>query len=249
MGTMGIAAAVILAATSAATLALGAPEDGGRAQFGESVRGETLRAQRLGERDAARKTLVVGSIHGDEPQGHDVIEELRRRADRIAGVELWSVRTVNPDGAKAGTRRNARGVDLNRNFPYRWRGGVPPSSGYYPGPHELSEPESRAVVRLIKRIEPAVTIWYHQPWGAVLIPCRGPAPIEKRYSRISRLPTDRCRGAGLRGTATSWQEHRVGGEAFVVELPAGPLSPRAAHRHARAAAAVAMDGARPDRGR
>ncbi len=94
-----------------------------------------------------------------------------------------------------------------------------------------------------------MTIWYHQPWGAVLIPCRGPAPIEMRYARIARFPTDRCRGAGLRGTATSWQEHRFGGEAFVVELPAGPLSGRAAHRHARAAAAVAMDGARPDRGR
>ncbi len=70
-----------------------------------------------------------------------MIEELRRRANRIDDVDLWSVRTVNPDGAKAGTSRNARGVDLNRNFPYRWRGGVPPSSRYYPGPHELSEPE------------------------------------------------------------------------------------------------------------
>jgi hypothetical protein len=104
-------------------------------------------------------------------------------------------------------------------------------------------------VRLIRRIEPDLTIWYHQPWGAVLIPCRGAAAIEKRYARISRLPTDRCRAAGLRGTATSWQEHRVGGEAFVVELRAGSLSASAAHRHARAAAAVAMDGARPDRGR
>jgi protein MpaA len=238
---MGIAAAVLLAGTSAA-LALGAPGDGGRARFGESVRGETLKAQRLGDREAGRTALVVGSIHGDESAGHHVIEELRRRADRIDDVDLWSVRTVNPDGAKADTRRNARGVDLNRNFPYRWRGGVPPSSRYYPGPHELSEPESRAVVRLIKRIEPAVTIWYHQPWGAVLAPCRGSARIENRYSRISRLPVDRCRGEDLRGTATSWQEHRVGGKAFVVELPAGPISRAAAHRHARAAAAVASPG-------
>jgi murein peptide amidase A len=249
MGSMGIAAAATLAALSAVTLAIGAPGERGRSQFGESVRGETLKAQRLGDRDAARSALVVGSIHGDESAGHGVIEALRRRAGRIDGVDLWIVRTVNPDGIEAGTRRNARGVDLNRNFPYRWRGGVPPSSRYYPGPRPLSEPESRGVVRLIKRIEPAVTIWYHQPWGAVLAPCRGPARIERRYSRISRLPTDRCRGAGLRGTATSWQEHRVGGEAFVVELSAGPLPAAAAHRHARAAAAVAMDGARADRGR
>jgi protein MpaA len=211
-----------------------------RVRFGESVRGATLKARRLGDRDSRRKALVVGSIHGDETAGHRVIEELRRRRDRIGGVDLWTVRTVNPDGVAAGTRRNDRGVDLNRNFPYRWRGEVPASSGYYPGPHPLSEPESRAVVRLVKRLEPAVTIWYHQPWGAVLLPCRGPAPLERRYARIARFPTDRCRGEHLRGTATSWQEHRVGGTAFVVELPAAGLSRPAAHRHARAAAAVAM---------
>jgi protein MpaA len=249
MGSMGLALAATLAALSAAGLVGGAADDGRRSQFGQSVRGETLKAQRLGDRSAERTALVVGSIHGDEPAGHRVIEALRRRSDRIEDVDLWSVRTVNPDGARANTRRNARGVDLNRNFPYRWRGGVPPSSGYYPGPHALSEPESRAVVRLIRRVEPAVTIWYHQPWGAVLLPCRGPAPLERRYARIARFPTDRCRAKGLRGTATSWQEHRVGGQAFVVELDAGPLSGSAAHRHARAAAAVTMDGARPDRGR
>jgi protein MpaA len=249
MGAMGIAAAAAVAALSTVTFAVGADGERGHSRFGESVRGETLVAQRLGDRDATRTALVVGSIHGDEPAGHRVIEALRRRGEKIDEVDLWSVRTVNPDGAKAGTRRNAHGVDLNRNFPYRWRGGVPPSSPYYPGPRPLSEPESRAVVRLIKRIEPAVTVWYHQPWGAVLAPCRGTARIEKRYSRISRLPVDRCRAAGLRGTATSWQEHRVGGEAFVVELPAGSVSAAAARRHARAAAAVAMDGARPDRGR
>jgi murein peptide amidase A len=249
VGSMGGAVAAALTALTAGALAIGSAGGEGRSHFGESVRGETLKAQRLGDRGATRTALVVGSIHGDELAGHRVIEALRRRAERIDDVEVWTVRTVNPDGAKAGTRRNARSVDLNRNFPYRWQGGVPPSSRYYPGPRRLSEPESRAAVRLIKRIEPEVTIWYHQPWGAVLIPCHGPAPIEKRYARIARFPTDRCRAAGLHGTATSWQEHRVGGDAFVVELPSGPLRASAAHRHARAAAAVAMDGARPDRGR
>ena len=90
------------------------------------------------------------------------------------------------------------------------RGG-PPSSGEYPGPRPFSEPESRAVRRLVKRVRPRVTIWYHQPWGQVLLPCHGPAQAQRRYARIAHLPTKRCRGQRLPGTATRWQNHRCRG--------------------------------------
>jgi len=226
-----------------AGLALAAERAAGPvAKFGESVNGKALRAVRLGDPDARRTALVVGSIHGDERAGHDVVAALRRRAGRIGDVDLWVVRTVNPDGGRAGRRGNARGVDLNRNFPYRWRPSSP-SSPEYSGPRPLSEPESRAVARLAKRLEPDVSIWYHQPWGEVLLPCKGKAEIERRYARIARFPTNRCRGQKLPGTVASWQDHELGGEAFVVELPGGGVSSTAARRHARAAAVVAADGA------
>jgi murein peptide amidase A len=215
-----------------------------RVTFGHSVRGTELDAVRLGDPNAARRALVVGSIHGDEPEGQEVVHILKHRYRDLRGVELWVVKSVNPDGVRAGTRQNARGVDLNRNFSYRWRGGVPRSSGNYPGPHPFSEPESRAIRRLAKRVRPRLTIWYHQPWGQVLLPCHGPAPAQKRYARIARLPTRRCRGQRLPGTATSWQNHHLPGTAFVVELPGGELPNRQAHRHARAAAKVAAGRAR-----
>jgi hypothetical protein len=229
-----------LAGLGLPTLASGALK---RLTFGDSVRGTKLRAIRLGDPDATRKALVVGSIHGNEAEGQEIVRMLRRSHRDTPAVQLWVVKTVNPDGVDGGTRKNARGVDLNRNFSYRWRGAVPASSGYYPGPHPFSEPETRAVRRLARRLKPRVTIWYHQPWGQVLLPCHGPARVQKRYARIARLPVERCRGQRLHGTATSWQNHRLPGRAFVVELPGGELRNSAARRHARAAAKVARSGA------
>ncbi len=212
--------------------------------FGHSVRGTKLHAVRLGNPNAARKALVVGSIHGNEPEGHEIVAILRRRYRDLQGVDLWLVRTVNPDGVEAHRRQNARGIDLNRNFSYRWSGGVSRSSGYYPGPHPFSEPESRAVRRLAKRVEPQVTIWYHQPWGQVLLPCHGRARTQRRYARMTGLPTKHCLGQRLHGTATSWQNHHLPGTAFVVELRGGELPNRQARRHARAVARVISGTAR-----
>jgi murein peptide amidase A len=188
--------------------------------------------------DGERTVLVVGSIHGDEREGHEVVRRLQRTPSP-AGVAIWTLKTLNPAGVKAGTRVNADGVDLNRNFPYRWRREEPPGSDYYQGPAPASEAETRAAMLLIRRLQPDVTIWYHQPWGQVLAPCRGAAAVERLYARIARLPVNRCRGQHLPGTATSWQEHRIGGTAFVVELDGGELSDTEVNRHARAVVRVA----------
>jgi protein MpaA len=207
--------------------------------FGRSVEGRELKAARIGDPDSERRVLVVGSIHGDETEGHEIVKRLLRRSREPAGAEIWIVKSVNPDGAQAGTRKNAHGVDLNRNFPVAWSAAEEPDSGYYGGPKPFSEPESRAVRRLVRRIEPRVTIWYHQPWGVVLLPCDGPARVEKRYARAARHPTERCRGADLAGTATRWERKHFPGTHFVVELDSGELGARDARRHARAALRVA----------
>ena len=209
-----------------------------KVEFGKSAEGRKLVAVRFGEAGARRKALMVGEIHGDEPEGREIVERLRTKYAGLDGVEVWSVISVNPDGHARHTRKNAHGVDLNRNFSVGWSGAEPPSSGYYAGPHPFSEPESRAVKRLAKRIRPRVSIYWHQPWNRVLVPCHGKAKVQRRYARIAGERTS-CRGHDAPGTAIDWQNRKLPGLAFVVELGAGELGDGELRRHARAAAAVA----------
>jgi protein MpaA len=230
--SVALSAAAALVALAAAPAHAAALPTGRHVLLGRSTDGRAIRATRVGDPDAQRKALVVGDIHGNEPAGIRITRALRKR--HPGAVDIWVVDTVNPDGLAAGTRRNAHGVDLNRNFPFRWRPSSP-ASGYYGGPRPSSERETRVMKRWILRIEPSVTIWYHQPWGAVLAPCHGRARTQRRYAHRVHMPVS-CRGAGLHGTATSWQMHRLPRtRAFVVELGSRGVTKRAARRHARAA--------------
>jgi beta-N-acetylhexosaminidase len=195
------------------------------------VRGTPIQARAAGAAAAPLRVLVVGSIHGNETAGHAVVKRLRALGPP-AGMRLWTVRTVNPDGVAAGTRANARGVDLNRNFPHRWR------PGYHSGPGPLSEPESRAVRRLVRRVRPQLTIWYHQPLGLADLSSGADPAVVRTYGRRVGLPVRRI--GFLPGVATRWQNtYFPHSSAFVVELPRGRLSARRADRHARAVLAAA----------
>lgn len=204
-----------------------------RINFGHSVDDRDLVARRVGPEGGPRTVLVVGEIHGNEEAGRAVVRSIRGDSGKARGLTIWTVASVNPDGHETDTRTNAHGVDLNRNFPVGWSGAAGPGSGDYGGPNALSEPESRAYRDLVRRLKPDVTVLFHQPWGAVLAPCMGPIPIQQRYSQISGLELDRCRGEELPGTMTKWQNRRSG-TAFVVELAEGNLSNGAVRRHARA---------------
>jgi protein MpaA len=214
-----------------------------RIVIGKSVGGKPISALQIGDPAGSRVVLVVGVIHGDERAGLGIVDAIKRRLTdpaTVAGTQLWLIPTVNPDGQRLHTRKNARAVDLNRNFPYRWRAGPPRSAGYYPGPRPASEPETKAVMRFVHRVGPDLSVWYHQPWGAVLA-CRGRPRLAVEYANLVGMRTS-CRGTGLRGTAISWETHTISGSAaFVVELGSGGLRGRVADRHARAVLALADD--------
>jgi len=190
--------------------------------LGRSHDGRPIRAWRLGTPRSPRKILVVGCIHGTECAGMAVTQRLVTLTRPIS-ADLWVVQNLNPDGLARRTRYNARGVDLNRNFPAEWQ------RTRYSGTRSLSERESRIAYNLVVRIRPDVTIWFHQPQA--LVRAWGPSiPAARRYARLAGERYRSIRWPN--GTAPNWQNHRFPGAAsFVVELPAGELPGREARHH------------------
>ncbi|HEY4412428.1 MAG TPA: M14 family zinc carboxypeptidase [Gaiellaceae bacterium] len=200
--------------------------------LGHSVDGRVITAVEIGDFDSPLRTLVVGCIHGNEPAGIAIAQWLTRMAPP-SELDLWIVSDLNPDGVAANTRQNAHHVDLNRNFPFRWR----PLSGYfYSGPRALSEPESRIAYRLISRVRPQVAVWFHQHLD-VVDESGGSLAVERRFAALVGLPLARLTREP--GSAIGWENHVIpSGTAFAVELPAGALKRAAVDRFAHAIVAV-----------
>lgn len=225
--TLAAAATAVLAGTGTAHAGVH------RHLLGHSTDGRAIVAYEVGDSASARTVLVVGCVHGNEPAGTAVTTALARLVPP-GGVDLWVVPSFNPDGQAAGTRGNAHGVDLNRNFPWRWR---PLHGVYYAGPRPLSEPESRIMHTLLVRLRPAISIWFHQHLDVVDV-SGGNAALERRFAAFVGLRT-----ASLTrepGSIVTWENHAFPhGSAFVVELATGQLAPAAARRFARAIVTIA----------
>jgi protein MpaA len=199
--------------------------------LGYSTEGRPIRLIERGGQRPGRTILVVGCIHGTEPAGIAVTRRLLTGPAPTSGT-IWILQDLNPDGRALGTRGNARGVDLNRNFPSQWRRIGRRGDPQYAGPRPLSEPESRLAVRAVERIRPDVTIWFHQP--QTIVRAYGQSqPTARRYAHLVGMVYRRIHWPS--GSAPNWQNHRFPGRpAFVVELAPGPLSRAGSLRQARA---------------
>jgi murein peptide amidase A len=204
--------------------------------IGRSVLGRRIRIIESGNPASRRTLLVVGCIHGTERAGTAVTRRLIAARPPVR-AHLWLLNYLNPDGAAVGARVNARGVDLNRNFPSHWEPLANRGDPQYSGPRPASEPETRIAIRLIERIRPTVTVWFHQPVGIVRAFGQS-APLARRFARLAGLPFRVL--PWLSGSASNWQNHRFRGTAsFVVELPPGTLPSAAGARYVRAIRTIA----------
>ena len=207
-----------------------------RRVLGVSVEGRDIEAFRYGT-PGGTSVMVVGVIHGDEEAGI-LITDVLRSMTPPAGVDLWIIPTVNPDGTIAATRGNSNRVDLNRNFPRDWALQGEPGYWQYSGPSAASEPETKAVVKFVREIRPILGVWYHQDLNMISPASGFEGRVRSRYARLTGLPLVRITGGRYTGVAATWQRNAVpDGLAFVVEL--GPtLSNVQARTHAEAVMAV-----------
>jgi protein MpaA len=209
-------------------------------ELGQSVEGRPITAVERGT-PGGTAVLVIGCIHGDEDAGMSVVDRLMA-ATVPDGVDLWLVPSMNPDGQAHQVRTNAHQVDLNRNFPQGWAPLGAPGDSQYAGTGPASEPETAAVVALVERIRPSLTVWYHQDLNRIDVGTGRAGQIQRRYAELTGLPVAPVTGGTYTGTATQWEAAKVPkGVAFIVEL--GPtIDGAAAATHAGAVLTLASAG-------
>lgn len=201
-----------------------------RRVIGTSVEGRPIHAWRVGNPASPRKAVAIATMHGDEAAPRRILWRLRDGAP-VKGVDLWLVPILNPDGYAAGRRQNARGVDLNRNFPTAW---APLDGEVESGPGPASEPETVAIMRFLRQIDPRFVVSFHQPLNGVDT-YDGKKPwFARRLAAALRLPSRSfaCDGT-CHGTMSQWVNRRFDGVAVTVEYSASPTRWQLLHRGPR----------------
>jgi hypothetical protein len=201
--------------------------------IGTSVQGRPLRITRLGQ--GPRRVLWVGGIHGNEREGRISTDELPRALLETPGatetITLTILEDVNPDGTAQNTRGNARGVDLNRNYP---ADNFKPSRLF--GLKALDQPEAKALHDLILDERPHLVIVAHSWHDDHFINFDGPSEhLAARFSKLSGYrvkPSDSF--APTPGSLGSWVGGKLGIPILTLEYHRG-REPWTAWRETKAA--------------
>jgi protein MpaA len=161
--------------------------------------------------DGDCKLLLFAGIHGEEPETTVALSRALRQLS-TPSPRCAVVLAANPDGLVRGTRGNARGVDLNRNFPARnWQPDPvthrstlddPRDVVLSPGEHPGSEPEAQALASLIEELQPNAVIALHAPLAC--IDEARESPLGTWLAERTGLPLVRGVGYPTPGSFGSW---------------------------------------------
>ncbi len=176
--------------------------------YGRSVLGLPLEVWRP---QAECRLLIFAAIHGEEPETTYALSRALRQL--VEPPEHCAViLAANPDGVTRGTRGNANGVDLNRNFPSKdWRPGTVTHRSTIEdtsdvllttGKQPASEPETEALLSLIRDLEPRAVVALHAPLAC--IDDANDSPFGRRLAQRTGMPLVRDVGYPTPGSFGSW---------------------------------------------
>ena len=134
--------------------------------------------------DFEKTILVIGVMHGDEPDGEYLINRyLSEKYDKNSlKNRLLFVPCLNPDGKAQNVRTNSNGVDINRNFPTsNWALGE--RDNFFGGEKPASEMETQFLIYAIDRYKPDLILTLHEPYRVV----NYDGPAEEFAKKISEI--------------------------------------------------------------
>ena len=197
-------------------------------QYGKSEQNTSLNL--YGPRTGPVDILLIAAMHGDENETTVILSEALRRIP-VGGIKNPVILSTNPDGALQGTRSNAHGVDLNRNWPtanwspepvfHKDHGGTVQDIGLSPGTSPGSEAETQALQSLVEVLRPRTVISLHAPLACVEDPQSTPLAhwIAKRVN-LPLIPDVGYATPGSFGTWSAEQDINI----ITWELPSEPLA-------------------------
>ena len=145
------------------------------------------------------KVLVMGVMHGDEPQGKYLIEKYLESHENS---NIMFIPCVNPDGLAAGTRVNANGVDINRNFPTaNWEHSE--KGNFFGGENPASEIETQFVIDTIEKYKPSLILTLHAPYKVVNYDGKA-QEVAEQISKIIGYPVQKSIGYPTPGSFGTW---------------------------------------------
>jgi murein peptide amidase A len=182
---------------------------------GRSLEGRPIYCQVFGEGEDV--LWILATIHGNEAAGTPLVakfaEWLGKHPEELDGRQVIIVPVANPDGFAANIRHNKNDVDLNRNFP---AGNFDAEVKIY-GSTPLSEPESRALMRVLMQYFPDRVVSIHQPLNCMDWDGDASEPLAQAMAARCKLPAKRV---GSRpGSLGSFVGLTLGRPIITMELP------------------------------
>lgn len=204
------------------------PEAGrGVFPFAQKIYGESVEGVPLRYLPAAKEArlLIFAAIHGEEPETTFLLSRALR-ALTSAPDFVVCILAANPDGLLRGTRGNANGIDLNRNFPTaNWKPGLTLSRAVLEaeritelgtGKAPASEPETSALISLIEKLHVQKIVALHSPLGWIDSDRR--TELSRELENVFELSWQKGSGYPTPGSFGTFAAER-GLECVTVELP------------------------------